>query len=63
MNKVFHKKEMMIKKAESVKQSFFEFIKKPIRVFIKVSYRQLTNHLRKSESRFLGFIILKVTLK
>ena len=35
---------------------------KPIRVFIKVSFRRLTNYLRRSESSLLGFIILKVSL-
>ena len=35
---------------------------KPIRVFIKVSYRQLTNQLRRSESRLFGLIIVKLSL-
>ena len=38
------------------------FFTKHIRVFIKVSYRQLTNQLRRSESRLLGSVIVNLSL-
>jgi hypothetical protein len=53
---------LIIKKLEIIEHSLLSFLMKPIRVFIKVSYRQLTNQLRRSESRLFGLIIVKLSL-
>ena len=55
-------RNIIIKKLEIIEHSLLSIFMKPIRVFIKVSFRRLTNYLRRSESSLLGFIILKVSL-
>ena len=62
MNHASNKGNLIIKKLKNSEHSLLSFFKKPIRVFIAVSYRELTNQLKRSESKFLGFVVLKVSL-
>lgn len=62
MNHASNRGNLIIKKLKNSEHSLLSFFKKPIRVFIAVSYRELTNQLRRSESKFLGFAVLKVSL-
>jgi hypothetical protein len=62
MNHASHKENLLINKFKNIEYSLLSFFKKPIRVFMAVIYRELTNQLRKSESRVLGFLIMRVSL-
>jgi hypothetical protein len=62
MNKVSGEMEESIKKAENIKQSLLQFIKKPIAAIYHQIYTRLTIQLRRNESRILGFLVLRLSL-
>ena len=62
MNHVSEKEELSYTKSETVKHSLFSFSRKPIRVFMAIVYRQITNQFRRSESRTLGFLVMRGSL-
>jgi hypothetical protein len=62
MNRASDKEELNNNRSESVEHSLFSFFMKPIRVFIAVVYSQITNQLRKSESRVFGLFVMRVSL-
>ncbi len=63
MNNAADKEELNTNRFESVEHSLISFFKKPIRVFLAAVYREITNQLRRSESRMLGFLVLRVSLR
>jgi hypothetical protein len=62
MNHASDKENLIINEFEKSEHSLLSFFKKLIRASIAGIYRQLLNQLRRSESRFFGFIIIKVSL-
>jgi len=62
MNHASDKENLIINELEIREHSLISFLKKLTRVFIAVIYRQLTNQLRKSESRTFGIIVMRVSL-
>ena len=62
MNHASDKENLNINKLKNSEHSLLSFFKKLIRAFIAGIYRQLTNQLRKSESKLLGFLVMRVSL-
>jgi len=62
MNHASDRENLFRNKIKYIEYSLLSFFRKLIRVFIAVIYRQLTNQLRKSESRMLGFLVMRVSL-
>ena len=62
MNHVSGKEELSSNRFGRVKHSLFSFVMKPIRVSLAIVYRQITNQLRRSESRTLGFLVMRGSL-
>ena len=62
MNHASDKENLNINKLKNSEYSLLSFFKKLIRAFIAGIYRQLTNQLRKSESKLLGFLVMRVSL-
>lgn len=62
MNNSSDKVAFMTRRSGIIACSFLSFFRKPLRAFIAVAYLQLTNQLRRSESRILGVFVMRFSL-